>query len=159
MGVLRVLFDMSRAMNFGMYRPVMGVPSGHRETSSNQSLQEHRRQRHIIARLENPITGEVMSCDTSSDATKSREDSMSVGKPPRGHLAVDLVPTKGPLDHMTGSRDVPQKRLDPSKNRSCGLAGAGSSCVAAVERSHTPRPRSRITESAFGDGFAVREST
>merc|ERR1712187_98544 len=43
--------------------------------------------------------------------------------------------------------------------RSCGLAGAGNSCVAAVERSHTPRPRSRITESAFGDGFAVREST
>lgn len=60
---------------------------------------------------------------------------------------------------MSGNRDVPQRRLDPSKNRSRGLAGAGSSCVATIERSHTPRARSRITESVFGDGFSVREST
>jgi len=143
-------------MTFGMYRPTMGVAGGHRETSSNQSLHENRRQAEHMRRQDNPITGEAMhggSRPNSGDSAPSR------GRPPRGHFDAGLVPTKGPLDHMTGGKDVPQKRVDPSRNQSVGLAGAGLSCIPHVEANLPVRSNSRLTEGAFGEGFSIREST
>eukprot|EP00928_Gymnodinium_smaydae_P056035 TRINITY_DN39484_c0_g1_i1.p1 TRINITY_DN39484_c0_g1~~TRINITY_DN39484_c0_g1_i1.p1 ORF type:complete len:258 (+),score=21.60 TRINITY_DN39484_c0_g1_i1:62-775(+) len=133
-------------MSFGVYRPTMGVAGGHRETCSNQSWQEQRRRAEQYSRQENPITGEPLG-----GASGSR-------RPPSGNLSKGLVPTKGPFDHMTvPDRDVPQKRVDPTRNRSASL-GPGGACVP-----HDPAPsmraQSRLTEGQLGEGLAAREPT
>lgn len=130
-------------MSFGTYRPTMGVAGGHRETCANHSLLENRRASERMARQENPITGEPMHSDS--------------GRPPSGSLSVGLVPKKGPLDHMTlPDKDVPGKRVDPTKNHTASL-GAGVACVPLT--SEPTRTSSRLTEGCLGEGFSVREPT
>lgn len=132
-------------MSFGFYRPAMGVSGGHRELCSNRSLHDQRRVGEQMLRQENPITGHSSYHGAP-------------GKPPSGNLGIGLLPTKGPLDHMTvADKDVPAKRVDPSKNHSANLI-VGSGCVAQCDR-QPPRAPSRITESAFIDGLGMREAT
>mmetsp|Transcript_100158 Transcript_100158/g.312059 ORF Transcript_100158/g.312059 Transcript_100158/m.312059 type:complete len:232 (+) Transcript_100158:116-811(+) len=130
-------------MSFGLYRPTMGVASGHRELSSNLTLQEQRKRGEVMARQENPIT---------------HESSAASGRPPSGNLQRGLLPAKGPLDHMTvPDRDVPQKRPDPSRNRSQSLH-SGVACVPVSNEQQ--RASSRLTEGQLaGEGFLVREPT
>jgi len=126
----------------------MGVSSGHRELCSNHSLQEQRRFGERASRQENPIVHEPSV------------DGSTCGRPPSGNLRAGLVPAKGPLDHMTQldrDKDVPCKRLDPTRNRSASL-GPGVCCVPLSDS----RPRAvnvRITGSSFGEGLGVRETT
>jgi len=122
-------------MSFGMYRPTMGVASGHRELSSNRSLQENRRLGEQFARQEiNPITGQAAPGRSSTPRSR----------PPSGNLSAGLLPNKGPLDHMTvPDRDVPSKRVDPTRNQSLSL-GTGIACVPVhTERALPPRPAER----------------
>mmetsp|Transcript_19372 Transcript_19372/g.42284 ORF Transcript_19372/g.42284 Transcript_19372/m.42284 type:complete len:237 (+) Transcript_19372:123-833(+) len=134
-------------MSFGMYRPVMGVPGGHRATTSDNTILEQRRLKERYARQENPITHEC--------AGDSRGQ-------PAAALGVGLVPLKGPMDHMTvleKDKDVPAKRVDPTRNQSSSLT-VGGGCV-PVPPDAPQRGPSRITESAFeaGGGFAQRAAT
>eukprot|EP00446_Apocalathium_sp_SHHI-4_P040441 CAMPEP_0177342616 /NCGR_PEP_ID=MMETSP0368-20130122/27141_1 /TAXON_ID=447022 ORGANISM="Scrippsiella hangoei-like, Strain SHHI-4" /NCGR_SAMPLE_ID=MMETSP0368 /ASSEMBLY_ACC=CAM_ASM_000363 /LENGTH=259 /DNA_ID=CAMNT_0018804001 /DNA_START=28 /DNA_END=804 /DNA_ORIENTATION=+ len=118
-------------MSFGVYRPQIGVSSGHRELSSNRSLQDNRRYAERVSRTEiNPITGEA----TVRASTPSR-------RPPSGNLGLGLLPTKGPMDHMTvDNKDVPARRPDPSRNQS-NFGGYGGCCVPVHdERPLPPRP-------------------
>mmetsp|Transcript_80043 Transcript_80043/g.158566 ORF Transcript_80043/g.158566 Transcript_80043/m.158566 type:complete len:228 (-) Transcript_80043:77-760(-) len=127
-------------MSFGMYRPQMGVAHGHRELSSNQTLLEQRRHNERTTRQENPITHQPD------------------GRPPSGNLQRGLVPSKGPLDHVTvPNRDVPARRPDPTKNHSTNLQ-TGIACVptSALRQRSVP---SRVTESILGEGFLAREPT
>lgn len=133
-------------MSFGFYRPAKGVAGGHRELSSDRSLHEVRRQGEQHRRQENPITHHVPHVGAP-------------GRPPSGNLGPGLRPSKGPIDHMTvADKDVPSKRVDPTKNQSCSF-GIGASCVP----NYTPEPQrapSRITESpgeVLGPG--IRERT
>mmetsp|Transcript_69405 Transcript_69405/g.224441 ORF Transcript_69405/g.224441 Transcript_69405/m.224441 type:complete len:227 (-) Transcript_69405:73-753(-) len=130
-------------MSFGMYRPQMGVAMGHRELSSNMSLQENRRQGEKMSRQENPITGEPMRTAT---------------RPPSGSLQAGLVPNKGPMDHVTvPDKDVPARRPDPTRNQSTSLH-SGVACVPVPAEPSRAVP-SRVTESSLGEGFLSREPT
>uniref|UniRef100_A0A7S4SDN4 Uncharacterized protein n=1 Tax=Alexandrium monilatum TaxID=311494 RepID=A0A7S4SDN4_9DINO len=131
-------------MSFGLYRPTMGVASGHRELSSNHTLQEQRRQGERMTRQENPITHEPASTS---------------GRPPSGNLQAGLLPSKGPLDHMTvPDRDVPQRRVDPSRNRSHSLH-SGVACVPVSDEPQQRTLPSRVTSGQLGEGFLAREPT
>jgi len=135
-------------MSFGVYRPQLGVSAGHRELSSNQSLQDNRRYVERVNRQEtNPITGEAMTTRTS---TPSR-------RPPSGNLGAGLVPTKGPMDHMTVlNKDVPAKKVDPTRNQSTSFGTAGVSCIPVTnEVAKPPRPM----ESAIADLLSQRAPT
>lgn len=133
-------------MSFGVYRPSMGVAHGHRELSSNQTLFENRRQKEQMWRKENPITGEG-----------SGGGSTGLRRPPSGNLQSGLQPKIGPMDHMTlPDKDVPCKRVDPTKNQSSNLTG-GIACVPTYEE--RARGGSRLTEGTCGDVLQMREST
>eukprot|EP00927_Polykrikos_kofoidii_P061023 TRINITY_DN55913_c0_g1_i1.p1 TRINITY_DN55913_c0_g1~~TRINITY_DN55913_c0_g1_i1.p1 ORF type:complete len:241 (-),score=28.61 TRINITY_DN55913_c0_g1_i1:81-803(-) len=135
-------------MSFGMYRPTMGVAGGHRETSSHNSVQDIRRQSERYQRQENPITGEQMSGSAPSSSRR----------PPSGNLTSSLVPSKGPMDHMTvPNRDVPARRTDPTRNQSTNFDG-GIACVPTAPQERA-RSLSRLTDSALGEGFTQREPT
>jgi len=97
----------------------------------------------------NPITGEVMGGPSGAPAPSGSH------KPP-GNLGVGLVPHRGPLDNglLTG-KDVPSKRIDPTKNQSNSLQ-SGVSCMAHEEPLVLPTQPSRVTESCFGEGMCER---
>eukprot|EP00929_Paragymnodinium_shiwhaense_P014835 TRINITY_DN122801_c0_g1_i1.p1 TRINITY_DN122801_c0_g1~~TRINITY_DN122801_c0_g1_i1.p1 ORF type:complete len:238 (-),score=31.25 TRINITY_DN122801_c0_g1_i1:117-830(-) len=140
-------------MSFGQYRPTMGVAGGHRELSSHQSVGELRRQSEYMRRQEyNPITGE-------SNGAGGAASSSGAGRPPSGNLATGLVPTKGPSGGYVTvpDRDVPQKRVDPTKNQSCSF-GSGNSLVPLPSQDPV-RSNSRLTEGNLASGFSIREST
>lgn len=139
-------------MSFGVYRPTMGVPGGHRELVSNQSLHKQRQMGEQMRRQEtNPITGEpvvAMGGRPPSGSTK-----------PVGNLGAGLVPNTGPLEHvMTNEKEVPSKRVDPTKNQSTSFQ-SGVSCL-GHESLDPPRmqPWSRLTESNIGEGLCERRT-
>lgn len=143
-----------------MYRPVMGVAGGHREMCSNLSLQEGRQVAERYKRQEglNPITGQPLGGGSGGGGGGGGGyEAAAPGRPPSGNLGRGLLPSKGPLDHMTGDRDVPQKRVDPSKNQAPNfLLGAVGLAVPPVQ---APRAISRITEGGLCEGMGVREPT
>jgi len=129
-------------MSFGVYKPSMGVAYGHRELSSNHSLHENHRQKEHLARQENPITGE--------------RSGYGARRPPSGNLAQGLQPKIGSMDHVTNpDKDVPSKRVDPTKNQSPSLQG-GLACVPVYEE--RSRSLSRLTEGGIGDVIQMRTS-
>lgn len=145
-------------MSFGQYRPVMGVAGGHRELSSNQNYQECRRQGEYMRRQEfNPLTGEPMG--TVPSAPSGGAVSSTSGRPPPGNLSSGLVPSKGPSSGYVTvpDRDVPQKRVDPTRNQSNHF-GAGNSLV-PIPSQEPVRTGSRLTEGQLASGFAQREPT
>lgn len=132
-------------MSFGLYRPTFGVAAGHRELSSNQSLQDGRRYAERACREEvNPITGQPAV--SSAPARRSPPDNLSTG----------LMPSTGPMDHMgLPDKDVPGKKVDPTRNQSAGI-GAGVACVPLhAEFPLPPKP----SESAIADVLSMREPT
>mmetsp|Transcript_54070 Transcript_54070/g.86014 ORF Transcript_54070/g.86014 Transcript_54070/m.86014 type:complete len:244 (-) Transcript_54070:104-835(-) len=136
-------------MSFGVYRPTMGVAGGHRELCSNQTAQEQRRLGEQMRRQENnPITGEPMSVPSRRPPSGSR-----------GSLRSGLVPSSGPLDHVIApDKDVPSKRVDPTKNISSSFQ-SGVSCM-TYDRPEVSRSQpSRITESCFAEGLCERAPT
>mmetsp|Transcript_66194 Transcript_66194/g.123575 ORF Transcript_66194/g.123575 Transcript_66194/m.123575 type:complete len:230 (-) Transcript_66194:103-792(-) len=133
-------------MSFGVYRPAMGVPGGHRQTSSGQSVQEHRRQCERMQRSENPITGGPAIAGGTGVPPRP---------PPSESFGSGLVPTAGPMDHITvPGRDVPAKRVDPTKNRAPAFAAE-----ARRPSQDGPRNVSRITEGSLGELLTDRAPT
>lgn len=136
----------------------MGVAGGHRETCSNQSLSQQRQMGEQMRRQElNPITGEPIV--RGGFGSGSGADGLPPsGRKPSGCLGPNLVPTVGPLDHMTAlnCKDVPNKRVDPTRNQSTSLH-SGVACLAHESNEPSRAQPSRITESCFGEGFQERE--
>lgn len=140
-------------MSFGMYRPTMGVAGGHRELVSNQSLHKQRVMGEQMRRQDiNPITGEPMGGAPTSDGGAGTKQKQT------GCLGSNLVPNSGPLDHMTvPDKDVPSKRVDPTKNQSTSFQ-SGVSCLAHENREPPRMQPSRITDGQLGDGFCERRT-
>lgn len=133
-------------MSFGVYRPSMGVAGGCRELCSDLSFRDQCRLAERNARQENPITHEPLVRGAP-------------GRPPSGNLRAGLVPVSGPVDSagILPNKDLPAKRVDPTKNQSSSFH-TGVSCV--PQASSTPRATvSRITESSFGEGLMERAPT
>jgi len=145
-------------MSFGVYRPTMGVAGGHRELSGNRPMLEQRQNAEQMGRQENvnPITGEMMGGPVGRPPPGPRKQ---LG--PTGNIGVGLVPSTGPLDHgILSEKDVPSKRVDPTRNQSTSLH-SGVACLAHEngdwEVGAIPRMEpSRIGESCFGQGMCER---
>ncbi|CAK0872896.1 unnamed protein product [Prorocentrum cordatum] len=136
----------------------MGVASGCRDMTPDRGLQGQLRhgERSRQEGAYNPITGE-----TGGSRPSSRPSSGS-RRAPAGNLQAGLIPATGPLDHMTApEKDLPGRRLDPTRNQSSSLQ-PGVACVAPG--SEQQRGASRITESSIvplsaDGGLGPREPT
>lgn len=129
----------------------MGVPGGHRELVSNQSLHKQRQMGEQMRRQEiNPITGEPMVSSNGRPPSGSR-------KPPN-NLGAGLMPMSGPLDHMNlAEKDFPAKRVDPTKNQSTSFH-SGVACMAHEDDRPFRMQPSRITESSMGEDLCERRT-